>query len=67
MDEGILAAVLRLDEPIALVEIEEFDGSDGHGTFPSRCGEPPISPPVLGEAVKEEGAAKRQRPSVCDW
>jgi hypothetical protein len=33
MDEGVVAAALGLDEAIAFVEVEEFNGADRHGVF----------------------------------
>jgi hypothetical protein len=33
MDEGVVAAAVRLDEAVAFVGVEEFDGSDGHLAF----------------------------------
>ena len=38
MDEAVLAAVIRLDEAIALVFVEKLHGSDSHGRFLSRNG-----------------------------
>ena len=58
VNEGVGAAVFRLNEAIAFVGIEELYRSSDHLMF-FLLWRPPIGPPMLGEATKkEEGAAK---------
>ena len=68
VDERVRAAVIGGDEAIALVGVEEFDGSDdAHGVFLLVCDAPRVGgqgPERQGK--KEVGAAKRRRPSICD-
>lgn len=65
MDERVLAAVLGRDEAVALLGVEEFHFTGDHGIFllKARRKWRGLRP---GRLEKEEGAAKRRRPSACD-
>src|SRR3546814_2547161 len=59
--EGVVAAALGLDEAVALVEIEEFQGADRHSLFLSRIMARPKWPCHACEASREGKEAVKTR------
>src|SRR5436190_15064711 len=60
VDERVVSALVRLDEAVALVFIEEFDDAGGHNLF--LCAGGPKVPDRFLLEVREEGKRSRKAP-----
>jgi hypothetical protein len=65
VNESVSAAAVRLDEAIAFGVVEKFHSADRHLDFLSWEPEGGFLR-ARSATEKEKGAAKRQKPSICD-